>query len=169
MKNQTFEGFLSPEQRTALSKQFIGGALPLFEYAPEKCAVDGIIAAAHFLAPDFTLLGDCVFLTAIMPPAFDEASYREMEQRYHGDHSAMERWMNAWAIGSFFLNAGTEYMDDEPVLNALTDCLIYHWGQRLKALFPEWKFVFETGFEIEGELGYTITFYRKRNPQETAL
>lgn len=161
MNNQTFDGLIPSAQRAAFSEQFIGGALPLFAYAPEKCAVDGMIAAAHFFAPSFTLFGECVFLTAIMPPAFDEASYREMEQRFHGDCSAIERWVNAWSVGDYFLNADPKYMDDEAVLTAFTDCLQYYWGQRLKMLFPECEFIFETGYEIEGELGYTITFYQK--------
>ena len=166
MNNQTFEGFLSPVQRTAFSRQFSGGALPLFEFAPQQCGIDGMLAAAHFFAPDFTLLGDCVFLTAILPPGFDGQSYLDMEHRYHGDHSAMERWINAWAVGGFFCNAGSGFPDDEAVLTAFTDALQYHWGARLKALFPEREFVFETGYEIEGELGYTITFYQKRKEKE---
>ncbi len=32
----------------------------------------------------------------------------------------------------------------------------------LFAYAPEREFVFETGYEIEGELGYSITFYQKR-------
>ena len=117
-------------------------------------------------SPDFTLIGDCVFLTAIMPPDFNAESYREMEQRYHGDHSAMERWVNAWSVGGYFLNADPEYMDDEQILTAFTDCLQYYWGQRLKQLFPDRGFIFETGYEIEGELGYTITFYQKRSANQ---
>lgn len=169
MNMQTFEGFLSPEQRAAFAGQFIGGAVPLFSYATEKCVIDGMLAAAHFFAPDFTLIGDCVFLTAIMPPDFDMQSYRDMEQRYHGDHSAMERWVNAWSVGDYFLNADPSYMDDEAVLTAFTDALQFYWGQRLQQLFPEREFVFETGCEIEGELGFTVTFYQKRKTQETAL
>ena len=163
MNNQTWNGLISPEQRAAFSEQFIGGALPLFAYAPEKCAVDGMIAAAHFFSPDFTLFGDCVFLTAILPPAFDEAAYRETEQRYHGDHSAMERWVNAWSVRGIFGYTDTPLMDDEAVLTAFTDCLRHYWGQRLKQLFSEREFIFETGYGIEGELGYTITFYQKRS------
>ena len=45
-------------------------------------------------------------------------------------------------------------------LTAFTDCLQYYWGQRLKQLFPDRDFIFETGYEIEGELGYSITFYQ---------
>ncbi len=166
MEQKTFDGLIPSAQRAAFSEQFIGGALPLFGYAAPHCGIDGMLAAAHFFTPDFTLFGDCVFLTAIMPPAFDEAAYREMEQRYHGDHSAMERWVNAWSVGGFFDNTATQYMDDDAVLTAFTDCLQYYWGQRLKQLFPEREFVFETGDEIEGELGYTITFYQKRSANQ---
>lgn len=166
MSMKIFDGLIPPAQRTALCQQFTGGALSLFEYAPEKNAVDGMIAAAHFLAPDFTLFGDCVFLTAVMPPAFDEASYRELEQRFHGDCAEMERWVNAWSVGGFFGNNGSPLMDDEAVLTAFTDCLRYHWGQRLKLLFPAREFVFETGYEIAGELGFSITFYQKRSDTE---
>ncbi len=159
----TFDGIIPYKQRAALCQQFHGGALSLFEYAPEKCGIDGLLAAAHFFAPDFTLFGDCVFLTAIMPPGLDAAAYRDMEQQYHGDHSAMERWVNAWSVGGFFGCTDSPLMDDEAVLTAFTDCLRYHWGQRLKLLFPVREFIFETGYEIEGELGYTITFYQKRS------
>ena len=72
MNSQIHDGLISPAQRTALCQQFTGGALSLFEYAPEKNAVDGMIAAAHFFAPDFTLFGECVFLTAIMLPGLDK-------------------------------------------------------------------------------------------------
>ena len=64
---KTFHGLFSPEQCAAFSQQFTGGAVPFFSYATEKCAIDGMLAAAHFFAPDFTLIGDCVFLTAIIP------------------------------------------------------------------------------------------------------
>ena len=121
-----------------------------------------MIAAAHFFVPDFTLFHDCVFLTALMPPGLDEAAYQEMEQRYRGDHTAMERWVNAWSIGDFFINADQKFMEDEAVLTAFTDCLRYFWGARLRELFPDRQFVFETGYEIEGELGYSITFYQKK-------
>ena len=166
---KTFDGLIPPEQRAAFNEQFIGGAVPFFSYATEKCAIDGMLAAAHFFTPDFTLIGDCVFLTAIMPPDFDEASYREMEQRYHGDHSAMERWVNAWSVGDYFLNADPEYMDDEQILTAFTDCLQYYWGQRLKQLFPDREFIFETGYEIEGELGFTVTFYQRRASRDRVI
>ncbi|MBP0966705.1 MAG: hypothetical protein J5722_03635 [Oscillospiraceae bacterium] len=162
MSMKTFDGLIPSAQRAAFCQQFTGGALSLFSYAPEKCAIDGMLAAAHFFAPDFTLIGDCVFLTAIMPPGFGETAYCGMEQRFHGDHAAMERWVNAWSVGGFFGSTDSPLMDDEAVLTAFTDCLRYYWGQRLKALFPEREFVFETGYEIEGELGYSITFYQKR-------
>lgn len=162
MSMQTFEGLIPPEQRTAFCQQFHGSALDLFFYAPAQCGIDGMIAAAHFFAPDFTLFHDCVFLTALMPPGLDEAAYREMEQRYHGDHTAMERWVNAWSIGDFFLNADPKFTDEDAVLTAFANCLCAHWGERLRALFPERRFIFETGDEIEGELGYSITFYQKR-------
>ena len=68
--------------------------------------------------------------------------------------------------GGYFLNADPEYMDDEQILTAFTDCLQYYWGQRLKQLFPDRGFIFETGYEIEGELGYTITFYQKRSANQ---
>ena len=163
MAIQTFDGLIPPEQRTAFCEQFHGSALNLYFYAPGQCRIDCMIAAAHFFTPDFTLFHDCVFLTALMPPGLDEAAYREMERRYHGDHAAMERWVNAWSIGDFFCNADPKFMDDKTVLTAFTDCLRYYWGQRLNALFPEREFVFETGDEIEGELGYSITFYQKRS------
>ena len=163
---KTFHGLLSPDSSAAMAERFTGSAVPFFSYATEKCAIDGMLAAAHFFTPDFTLFGECVFLTAVMPPAFDDNSYREMELRYQGDHSAMERWVNAWSVGDYFLNADPSYMDDEALLTAFTDCLRFYWGQRLQKLFPEREFIFETGYEIEGELGYTITFYQKRDRQE---
>ena len=54
------------------------------------------------------------------------------------------------------------YMDDEALLTAFTDALQYYWGQRLKQLFPDRDFIFETGYEIEGELGFAVTFYQRR-------
>ena len=74
--------------------------------------------------------------------------------------------VNAWSVGGFFGNTDSPLMDDEAVLTAFTDCLRYHWGQRLKLLFPEREFVFETGYEIAGELGFSITFYQKRSDTE---
>ena len=162
MNMKTLDGLIPSAQRAAFCQQFTGGALSLFSYAPERCAIDGMLAAAHFFAPDFTLIGDCVFLTAIMPPDFGEAGYQEMYARFHGDCTAIERWVNAWSVGGFFGRTDSPFMDDEAVLTAFTECLQYYWGQRLHALFPEREFVFETGFGIEGELGYSITFYQKR-------
>lgn len=53
-------------------------------------------------------------------------------------------------------------MDDEALLTAFTDALKFHWGLRLKQLFPDREFIFETGYELEGELGYSVTFYQRR-------
>lgn len=42
-----------------------------------------------------------------------------------------------------------------------SDILVYNWQQRLKELFPQKKFIVETGNEIMGELGLTITVYEQ--------
>lgn len=41
------------------------------------------------------------------------------------------------------------------------DVLVYNWQQRLKELFPHKKIIVETGYEIMGELGVTITVYEE--------
>lgn len=51
MKMIRFDGLIPPEQRAAFNEQFIGGAVPFFSYAAEKCAIDGMLAAAHFFHP----------------------------------------------------------------------------------------------------------------------
>ena len=52
---KTFDGLIPPEQRAAFNEQFIGGAAPFFSYATEKCAIDGMLAAAHFFISGFGL------------------------------------------------------------------------------------------------------------------
>ena len=42
-----------------------------------------------------------------------------------------------------------------------SDILVYNWQQRLNELFPQKKFIVETGNEIMGELGLTITVYER--------
>ncbi|ARE65015.1 hypothetical protein ADH76_34570 [Enterocloster clostridioformis] len=47
--------------------------------------------------------------------------------------------------------------DDPSGTGQFCDVLVYNWQQRLKELFPHKKIIVETGNEIMGELGLTIT------------
>ena len=68
--------------------------------------------------------------------------------------------VNTWSIGSFFLG-DIELMDNENVLIEFGKALIYFWKKRVDELFPNRNIIVETGMELFGEFGLSITLYEE--------
>ena len=162
MKLTLHHGAIAPERAQALSQRFLGGALTLFQYAPHRCGLDGLLAAAQLFSPEFTEIGGCVFVTGFLHPDFDETDFRALEAQHRGDRTAMERWFNAWSIGALFLNAPQDYLEDEALLAQFAECLADFWRARLRTVFPDREMTVELGEELEGEAGLCITVYTNR-------
>lgn len=73
----------------------------------------------------------------------------------------IEQWVNSWNIGDLFINCTDESYQNDSLIMQFCDVLVYNWQQRLKELFPHKKIIVETGYEIMGELGVTITVYEE--------
>ena len=82
------------------------------------------------------------------------------EKIYENNKKDIEMSVNTWSIGSFFLG-DIELMDNENVLIEFGKALIYFWKKRVDELFPNRNIIVETGMELFGEFGLSITLYEE--------
>ncbi len=136
----------------------------LFEYAAKNCKIDGIIAAAKLLSPDFVCVNNYVFIKNFWN--YDEkdspGAIAELERRFNSDKKLIEMHVNSWSLGDFFLGCDDEVMDDEAVLTQFGRVLKYYWERRAKEAFPERRIKAELGNSIMGEYGLTITMFEEK-------
>lgn len=85
----------------------------------------------------------------------------KLEERFSKNKKLIEQWVNSWSIGDLFINCTDESYQNDSLIMQFCDVLVYNWQQRLKELFPHKKIIVETGYEIMGELGVTITVYEE--------
>ena len=138
----------------------------VFTHIPIK----DIITASYLFAPDFIQVNEYVFVADLFnrwgKKAHTLTEYIEkvkhLESQFHGDSVKIEQAINSWSIVDFFCtqNANTPLTDKE--IQTFCDILVYYWRFRVKELFPDKNIVVESGQEIMGELGLTITVYQKR-------
>lgn len=70
--------------------------------------------------------------------------------------------INSWSIVDLFCSQNAESPLSDEDIEALCKVLVYCWKLRLKDLFPDQNIIVESGYEIMGELGLTITVYHAR-------
>lgn len=134
----------------------------LIQYASYKCKMDGMIAAAALFCPEIIEVQGHYFIKAFWNCDSEEASVNcldDLKKRFGSDKSSIERWVNAWSLGSFFEGEHSEIMNNDVLLDKFGEILRYFWKQRLKELFPDKHFTVELGEEICGEWGASITMY----------
>ncbi|QIS17173.1 hypothetical protein [Nocardia terpenica] len=116
------------------------------------------MAAGAVYWPRLVEARDCVFVAEFFTHSLDD-----LRDRFDGDKSAVERWVNAWSLQEFFLQSRTPAVDDDEVLRQFGRVLRFFWQQRLRFEYPAATFTVEVDDEIEGENGLAITFYQIRH------
>ena len=133
----------------------------LMYYGTWRCKIDGLIAAAYLFCPEIIEIEGHIFIKEFCN--FEEGE--EMEflndlKQYYSNKKDIEMSVNTWSIGSFFLG-DIELMDNENVLIEFGKALIYFWKKRVDELFPNRNIIVETGMELFGEFGLSITLYEE--------
>ena len=137
--------------------------LNLFEHACNCNSLEDIIAISYLLCPDFIQIGEYIFVSVFFEDEGEEAikKIEKLEERFSKNKKLIEQWVNSWSIGDLFINCTDESYQNDSLIMQFCDVLVYNWQQRLKELFPHKKIIVETGYEIMGELGVTITGYEE--------
>ena len=120
-------------------------------------------AISYLFCPDFIQIGEYIFVSVFFEEEGEEAikKVEKLEERFGKNKKLIEQWVNSWSIGDLFINCTDESYQNNSLIMQFCDILVYNWQQRLKELFPHKKIIVETGNEIMGELGLTITVYEQ--------
>ncbi len=139
------------------------GCGTLADYALKNCGIDCIIAVAKLLHPDFVCIKDYVFIKDFWERYGNgsDKDLEELEKRFNYDKKQIEMCVNSWSLGDFFVGCDDELLNNEAVLKEFGEILVYYWRRRANELFPDKNVIVETGDEIMGEFGMTITLYEK--------
>ena len=138
--------------------------LSLLYYATQKCAMDGLIAAAHFFTPEIVSCKGYIFIKEFLNCDSDEEiikTVEDLEKQYNYDRKMIEMSVNSWGVGDFLLGHSEDIYDNEEVIYQFAECMAYFWKKRIDEVLPENKVVVEIGEKIMGEYGISITFYQK--------
>ena len=164
MIKKDYSGLFDEESKMYLKKRFNLREIELFDYAPYKCDIDGLISAACIFAPDFVQVNDYVFVeNFILEDAITDEFISNLEERFNHNKKSIEMYVNSWSLGDFFINSKQDYMNDEIVIKKFGECLVYFWKNRLEKMFPMKKFSVEICENLYGEYGTCVTMYEKRD------
>jgi hypothetical protein len=134
----------------------------LFNHSSNSNAIDDFISVAYVLCPEMVEINGYVFISDFLN-SIDENmvdAVEELEQRSGGDRSFIEKSINSWSFGDFFLGKDCKSMENEKILNQFGDILVHFWTKRARELFPNRNIVVEYGDGFVGELGMSITMYQ---------
>lgn len=139
----------------------------LFQYAIDKCKIDGMIAAAYMLCPNIIQVKDYIFIEKFWNHNTTESMeyIKKLEKQYDFDKKMIEMSVNSWSIGDLFIGDINEMMNNDNVLIQFGDTLVYFWKMRVRELFPNRNIVVETGHNLVGEFGLCITMYEEVNQE----
>lgn len=135
-----------------------------------RVSVNDALAISYLLTPDFIQVKDYIFVADLFnrygekttTPAEHIQKTEQLEKQFNGDSVKIEQAINSWSIIDFFCTQhGSNPLTDAEI-EAFGDILVYYWRLRVKELFPDKDVVVESGLEIMGELGLTITVYQRK-------
>ncbi len=134
----------------------------LVQYASYKCEIDGLIAAAALFCPDIIEIDGYIFIKQFWNIDNEEESLvyiKKLEKQFGLDKKKIEKYVNTWSLGDFFIGNDSCNMNDIDVLRQFGNTLCYFWKIRLYQLFPNKQFEIALESEIEGEMGLCIFMY----------
>lgn len=136
----------------------------MYVHATYSCRMEDLIAFSTILYPTFVEIDGYIFIKPFLEghDLDDTRWLEELERDCNFDRRKVEMWVNSWSIGEFFIGSGNaKAMDDERLIREFCKILEFSWKARAKEIFPNKEFVFETGYELMGELGFAVAFYQK--------
>ncbi len=144
--------------------------LDVVEEVFSRVSIKDVLNIAYLFAPNFLLIKDYVFVEDFFnrwggaTHSYDEhiRKIEELEKQFHGDSVKIEQMINSWSIVDLFCSQNAESPLSDEDIEAFCRVLVYCWKLRLKDLFPDQNIIVESGYEIMGELGLTITVYHAR-------
>ncbi len=144
--------------------------LDIVEEVFSRVSINDIIAVSYLLMPDFVQINDYIFVADLFnrygekTTTFSEhvKKVKQLEKRFCGDSIKIEQAINSWSIIDFFCTQHSNKPLTDEEIETFCEVLVYYWRIRVKELFPDKDIVVESGYEIMGELGLTITVYQRR-------
>ncbi|MDL2302660.1 hypothetical protein LJC58_09985 [Lachnospiraceae bacterium OttesenSCG-928-D06] len=156
----TFRSIVDLEIFNEFEKQ---RGINLFNHSANSNFIDDFISAAYVLCPEFIEINGYVFVSDFINSNGEETIniVNKLEQRFNFNKENIEKFVNSWSFGDFFLGKDCKSMDNIKILTQFGDILVYFWTRRAKQLFPNKNIVVEYGDGLMGELGLAITMYQK--------
>ncbi len=155
-------GIINDCDQNILQEKMNMGDLDLFDFSIWKNGIEGFIATSYFFAPTFVQIGDYIFLyDLIRYNDCEDANFISDLQNRFVTKEAIERYVNCVCLGDMFINDQSSSLDDTAVLYKFIDCVTHFWKIRLSQVFPNKTFVFERGYNLNGDLGLCFTFYEE--------
>ena len=138
-----------------IMKYFVGvKGKTLMNHAANSCNVENALAVASVFCPEILEVKDYVFISE-----FYNYNIDSLEETFSYDRKKIEMFVNSWSLADFFLQGDDTFRIDD-VIDDFGRVVKYFWEIRFKQLFPNKNIIVETGFEIMGEQGLTITVYQ---------
>ncbi|WP_146816358.1 hypothetical protein [Alkalibacillus haloalkaliphilus] len=124
-------------------------------HVANPCSIEDFIAVASVLCPEVIEVKGCTFISDLY-----QNNIERLEEQFENDRKKIEQFVNTWSLGDFFLEAYTESVENEKLINQFGETLVYFWSRRVKELFPEKNIVVEIDDGLMGESGLAITLYQ---------
>lgn len=128
----------------------------LMNNAFNTCTIENHLSVASVLFPEIVEVDGCIFISE-----FYNGNYDSLKKQFNGERKEIEKFVNSWSIGDFFLLARDESLNDDTIFDEFSNLLKYCWSKWLKQHFPEKNIIVELGDSIAGESGLTITVYQE--------
>lgn len=130
--------------------------ISLMNHVANTCGIEEFIAVASILCPEIIEVNGCILISE-----FYQNNIERLEEQFGNDRKKIEQFVNTWSLGDFFLQAYTESVENDKIINQFGEVLVHFWGLRMKELFPDKKIVVEIGENIMGESGLAVTLYQE--------
>lgn len=137
--------------------------MSLFNHSANSNFIDDFISAAYVLCPEMVEIKGYVFISDFLISTDKDVinTINELEQRFKNNKANVEKFVNSWSFGDFFLAEDCKSMGNEKILKQFGDILVYFWTKRARELFPHKNIIVEYGDSLMGELGLSITMYQQ--------
>lgn len=127
----------------------------LMNFAANSCGIEETLAIASLLCPEIIVEKGYIFISE-----FYNGGINTLEKQFNNDRKKIEMFVNSWSLADFFLQSSNESVHVDEIIEEFGNVIKYFWTIRFKELFPDKNIIVETGFEIMGERGLTITVYQ---------
>lgn len=128
----------------------------LMNHSFNTCGIEQNLSVSSVFWPEIIEEEGCVFISQ-----FYNNNLAELKRKYNDNRKLIEMSVNSWSLADFFLEASDESVHNDFLIDEFGKVLSFFWSLRFKELFPDRKIIVETGVEIMGERGLTITVYQE--------